>query len=157
MNEHDAITGLLSLAAAGVLAPEEERRLREHAAGCSVCAAELRCWQAVAEAAGSIPVPQAPPQLAARTQARVRAALRAEADRRWDETVLVVLALLSWTVGLAAWAVWRLVTAGSAGLLAFDLVQTLSYLTVSTFLAWLTGGVAAVIAGQRRRAAWRSL
>jgi hypothetical protein len=40
---------------------------------------------------------------------------------------------------------------------AFDLSQTLWYLTGSTLLAWLTGGVAAVIAGQRRRAAWRSL
>ncbi len=157
MNEHDTIVGLLALAAAGVLSPEEERRLRAHVAGCARCAAELRRWQELAGDVAAIPVPQAPQQLVARTQERVRTALRAEADRRWDDAVLVVLALLSWTVGLATWAVWRVVTAGAAGLVAFDFAQTLLYLTVSTMLAWLTGGVAAVVAGQRRRTTWRSL
>lgn len=155
MNEHDAIVELLALAAAGVLTPEEERRVREHTARCAECAAELNSWQMLAGELGAAPAPQAPPRLVLQTQARVAAVLRAEADRRWDETVLLVLALLCWTVGLSVWAVWRLVTAGADGLVAFDLSQTLLYLTVSTLLAWLTGGVAAVIAGQRRRAAWR--
>jgi anti-sigma factor RsiW len=157
MNEHDAIVELLALAAAGVLSPEEERRVREHAARCAECAAELNRWQALAGEIGAVPVPQAPARLVAQTQARVAAVLRSEADRRWDETVLLVLALLCWTVGLSVWAIWRLVTAGAAGLVAFELSQTLLYLTVSTLLAWLTGGVAAVIAGQRRRAVWRRL
>lgn len=155
MNEHDAIVELLALAAAGVLRPGEERRVREHAARCAECAAELGAWQTLAGEIGAAPVPQAPPRLVAQTQARVAATLRAEADRRWDETVLLVLALLCWTVGLSVWAVWRLVTAGLDGLAAIDLSQTLLYLTVSTLLAWLTGGVAAMIAGQHRRAAWR--
>lgn len=93
----------------------------------------------------------------ARTRARVEAALRAEAGRRWEDMLLAFLALLAWTVGLATWAVWRLVTAGPAGLAAFGLTESLMYLTVSTLVAWLTAGVTAVVAGQRRRAVGRSL
>jgi anti-sigma factor RsiW len=111
---------------------EEERRLRAHVAVCEDCAAELRSWQELAGELSAIPAPQAPSALVARTRAGVEAA-----GRRWDEAVLFFLALLAWTVGLATWAVWVAV---------FGFTGTLTYLTVSTMLVWLTAGVAAVIA-----------
>jgi anti-sigma factor RsiW len=157
VNEHEAIRELLALGAAGALDPAEERRVREHAAACQACADELRSWQALAGELAALPVPQAPPAMVARTRARVEAVLRVEADRRWDEAVLAFLALFAWTVGLATWAVWRLVTGGAAGLAVIGLTESLNYLTVSTLLAWLTAGVAAIIAGQRRRAVGRNL
>ena len=137
MKEHEAVRALLALGAAGALDPQEERRVREHVAVCESCAGELRTWQALAGELSALPVPQAPPAMVARTRARVEAALAAEAGRRWDEAVLFYLALLAWTVSLSNWAVWVAV---------FGFAGTLTYLTVSTMLVWLTAGVAAVIA-----------
>jgi anti-sigma factor RsiW len=137
VKEHESIRELLALGAAGALDPGEERRLRAHVAICEDCAAELRSWQGLAGELSALPVPQAPPALVIRTRARVEAALEAEAGRRWDEAVLFSLALLAWTVGLSTWAVWVAV---------FGFTGTLTYLTVSTMLVWLTAGVAAVIA-----------
>jgi len=157
VREHQSIRELLALGAAGALDPDEERRLRAHVAICEDCAAELRSWQVLAGELSALPVPQAPPPMVARTRARVEAALRAEAGRRWDDAVLACLALLAWTVNLATWAVWRLIAGGATGLAVIGLTESLMYLTVSTLVAWLTAGVAAVVAGQRRRAVGRSL
>jgi len=137
VKEHEAARALLALGAAGALDPQEERRVREHVAVCESCARELQSWQTLTGELAALPVPQAPPPMVARTRARVEAALRAEASRRWDEAVLFYLALLAWTVTLSSWAAWVAV---------FGFTGTLTYLTVSTMLVWLTAGVAAVIA-----------
>jgi anti-sigma factor RsiW len=137
VKEHEAVRALLALGAAGALDPQEERRVREHVAVCESCAGGLRSWQALTGELAALPVPQAPPALVSRTRSRVAAALEAEAGRRWDEAVLFWLALLAWTVALSSWAAWVAVL-GFTG--------TLTYLTVSTMLVWLTAGVAAVIA-----------
>ncbi|MBI4872995.1 MAG: zf-HC2 domain-containing protein [Acidobacteria bacterium] len=149
MKEHEAVRAMLPLAAAGALDPEEERRVRAHTAGCQACESELGAWQALGEELAALPAVLAPPPLVERTQARVRAALCEEDERRWDETALALLSLLACTVGLATWAVWRLAMPGVTG--------GLTYLTVSTLVTWLTAGVAALIAGQRRRALGRSI
>ena len=133
MKEHDAVRALLALGAAGALDAGEERLVREHAALCEACAAELRSWQGLAGELSALPVPQAPPALVARTRARVEAAEL----RRWDESVLLFLILLAWAVGLSGWVAWVAV---------FGLAGTLTYLAASTMLVWLTAGVAAVIA-----------
>ena len=47
MSEHESIRELLSLAAAGVLAPDEQRRVELHAAVCDACRRQQRpssCW-----------------------------------------------------------------------------------------------------------------
>ncbi|MCX6636796.1 MAG: hypothetical protein NT090_17195, partial [Acidobacteria bacterium] len=62
--------------------------------------------------------------------------------------VLVWMAVLGWAVSLSGWAVWVEV---------FGLTGSFTYVMVSTLLAWATAGVAAVVAGQRRRAVGRSL
>ena len=148
MKEHEAVRAMLALGAAGALDPQEERRVREHVAVCESCAGELRTWQALAGELSALPVPQAPPAMVARTRARVEAALASEAGRRWDAAVLVWMAVLGCAVSLSGWAVWVEV---------FGLTGSLTYVTVSTLLAWVTAGAAAVVAGQRRRAMWREI
>ena len=71
MNDHEAVSGMLALSAAGLLEAGDERRIREHARECAVCAAELESLGRVAAGLAALPAPAPPPDLVARTQARV--------------------------------------------------------------------------------------
>lgn len=157
MSDHERISGLLPLAAAGLLDPEEERALRRHAAGCADCSAALRVWQAIGAGFAALPQPSVPRELAAATHRRLAAALSAEAARRWDEAVLACLALFGWTVGLSMWAVYRMLGGGYGALVEVGWAESLVWLTGTTVLAWLTAGVAAALAAQRRKELWRRL
>lgn len=150
MTEHAAIRELLSLAAAGVLEPEEQRRVQQHVAVCDACRRELEAWQGYGRELVRLPAPVPPKYLAERTRARVLEQRAAAVERRWDDVVLVVLVLLGWTVSLVAWVVFRLFTGGMLSVVESSFVTILKWLGASTLFAWLTAAVAAVMLGSRR-------
>ncbi len=68
MKEHIIVSDLLTLAAAGVLGPAEQRRIEKHLHGCEDCRAEFREWTLLTGALRELPTPQAPPRLVLQTQ-----------------------------------------------------------------------------------------
>jgi anti-sigma factor RsiW len=78
MSDHESVRALLALSAAGLLDPDEERLVREHACQCVECAAELEAYASLSAGLSSMPAPQPPAYLVSRTTALVAA----EADRR---------------------------------------------------------------------------
>lgn len=156
MSEHDVIRDLLALAAAGALDSAEQQRVEHHLAGCGSCAAELDLWRGLAGSLRRLPTPQAPAELVERTRTRVEAQLAAEAERRWDQAVMAFLVLFAWTVTLASWPIVRLFSSGVASWLDVGATQIWYGLVVYTLIAWLSGGVAAVMLGLRHRAARRA-
>jgi anti-sigma factor RsiW len=150
VSEHASIRELLSLAAAGVLDPDEQRRVEQHATVCDACRRELELWQGYSRELVRLPAPVAPKYLADRTRARVLEKRAAAAERRWDDIVLAVLVLLGWTVSLVAWVVFRLFTGGMLSVMESSFVTILEWLGASTLFAWLTAAVAAVMLGSRR-------
>lgn len=155
MSEHESLRELLALAAAGALEAAEQRRVERHLSACTRCAAELNSWRALAGSLQRLPTPQAPPALVERTRARIAGALAVEAERRWNDGLLVFLVLFAWMVALASWPLVQLL---SGGLLAWlDVRAVESWISVAgyTLLAWLTAGVAALLIGLRRGRARR--
>jgi anti-sigma factor RsiW len=157
MREHESVRELLALAVAGALSVEEQRRLEDHVSACEQCSRELESWRAVSAALRRMPTPAAPPEMVERTRARVFGELAAAAQRRWDDAVLAFLSLFAWVVGLTAWAIVRVLGSGLTALFDAQFTQTLTWMSVSSVLAWLTAGVVVVLVGHRRRVAWRSL
>jgi anti-sigma factor RsiW len=150
VSEHATIHELLSLAAAGVLEPDEQRRVQQHVAVCDACRRELEVWQGYGRELARLPAPVAPKYLAERTCARILEQRSAAAQRRWDDIVLGVLVLLGWTVSLVAWVVFRLFSGGMLSVVETSFVTILTWLGASTVFAWLTAAVAAVMLGGRR-------
>jgi anti-sigma factor RsiW len=150
VSEHASIRELLSLAAAGVLDPDEQRRVEQHATVCDACRRELELWQGYSRELVRLPAPVAPKYLADRTRALVLEKRAAATERRWDDIVLAVLVLLGWTVSLVAWVVFRLFTGGMLSVMESSFVTILEWLGASTLFAWLTAAVAAVMLGSRR-------
>jgi predicted anti-sigma-YlaC factor YlaD len=132
MNDHELVRPLFALSAAGLLDAEGERRLREHTAVCEACRAELEAFAQLAEGLRFMPSMPAPPDLLARTQARVAA----EADRR-EGALLATL----------------------AAVLAGVLLLSLSYILRAGVVVWIAwsfipsvlGGAAALMLASRRR------
>jgi anti-sigma factor RsiW len=150
VSEHASIRELLSLAAAGVLDPDEQRRVEQHATVCDACRRELELWQGYSRELVRLPAPVAPKYLADRTRALVLEKRAAATERRWDDIVLAVLVLLGWTVSLVVWVVFRLFTGGMLSVMESSFVTILEWLGASTLFAWLTAAVAAVMLGSRR-------
>jgi len=150
VSEHASIRELLSLAAAGVLDPDEQRRVEQHATVCDACRRELELWQGYSRELVRLPAPVAPKYLADRTRALVLEKRAAATQRRWDDIVLAVLVLLGWTVSLVVWVVFRLFTGGMLSVVESSFVTILEWLGASTLFAWLTAAVAAVMLGSRR-------
>jgi anti-sigma factor RsiW len=150
VSDHESIRELLSLAAAGVLEPDEQRRVQQHVDVCDACRRELEVWQGYGRELVRLPAPVAPKYLAERTSARILEQRAAAAQRRWDDIVLAVLVLLGWTVSLVAWVVFRLFSGGMLSVVETSFVTILTWLGASTLFAWLTAAVAAVMLGSRR-------
>jgi len=155
VSEHESVRALLSLAAAGVLAPDEQRRVEQHTAVCDACRRQLEMWQGYSRELVRLPAPAAPKHLAERTRARILQQRATAADRRWDDIVLAVLVLFGWTMTLLTWVMFRLFTGGLLSVVEYGFVRILIWSGVSTVLAWLTAGVAVVMLGGRRRAVRR--
>lgn len=157
MNEHGEFRELLLLAVAGVLRPDEQRRLEQHVAGCASCARELERMQSYGQTLRRLPSPATPAGLAERTEARVLRELARAHEGRWSEMVLAMLSLYAWTLTLTAWLLWKLFTGGWIAVVSPGFLQEATWWTGSTLLAWLTAAVAALALGGLRRTARRSI
>ena len=82
MTTHETIRQLLALSAAGLLDAADDRRVRQHVQECAECAAALDDLAALSADLCRLPAPMAPPDLLARTEARVAAELAAQAGLR---------------------------------------------------------------------------
>jgi Putative zinc-finger len=142
MNTHDTIRQLLALSAAGLLDATDERRVREHVRECAGCAAALDELAALSADLSRLPAPMAPPDLLARTEARVAAELAAQAGLRHGALLAVGAGLFAWMAALATWGLFRLLT-GSAGWLA--------WLVLTTVPAYMAAGAVAIMFASRRR------
>ena len=151
MSEHDSISGMLSLASAGVLSPEEERRVQNHLTECPDCRRELAIWKMVA---GEVRRPEpcrVPSGLLERTREVLVASEGAREERRWSDAILAFLVLFTWTMGAVTWLAVRLVTDGPSGVASASLGGSLLWIGGSTLLAWLTAGIAAAVLTLRSR------
>jgi anti-sigma factor RsiW len=142
MTTHETIRQLLALSAAGLLDAADERRVREHVHECAECSTALDELAAVSADLSRLPAPMAPPDLMARTQARVAAELAAQAGLGHGAILAVGAGLFAWMAALATWGLYRFL-AGSAGWLA--------WLVLTTVPAYMTAGAAAVMFASRRR------
>ena len=152
MTTHDEIRELLALAAAGALNSDEELELARHLRECTACTAELESWQSLAGSLRRLPTPQPPTGLIERVRAQVEWQFAAEAEQRWNHGVLAFVVLFAWTITLAGWPIFRLLTGDLFGWLSPGFGHTWLGLVGYTVMAWLTGGVAAAtLAFTRRR------
>ena len=108
MTSHETIQDLLALSAAGLLDPSGERRVREHVRECAACSARLDALGALSAGLGALPPPPIPPDLLARTQAR----LAEEADRRRGAWLAAAAGVFGWISMLTTWCLFRLFFAG---------------------------------------------
>ena len=142
MTTHETIRQLLALSAAGLLDAADERRVREHVRECAECSTALEDLAAVSAGLGRLPVPVAPADLLARTEARVAAELAAQASLRHGAMLAVGAGLFAWMAALVVWGLYRFLT-GSAGWLA--------WLVLTTVPAYMAAGAVAVLFASRRR------
>jgi len=142
MNTHETIRQLLALSTAGLLDAADERRVRQHVHQCAECATALDDLAAVSADLCRLPAPIAPPDLLARTEARVAAELAAQAGLRHGAFLAVGAGLFAWMAALTTWGLCRFLT-GSAGWLA--------WLMLTTVPAYMAAGAVAVMFAFRRR------
>ena len=142
MTTHETIRQLLALSAAGLLDAADDRRVREHVHECAECATALDELAAVSADLCRLPAPIAPPDLLARTEARVAAELTAQTGLRHGALLAVAAGLFAWMAALATWGLYRFLT-GSAGWLA--------WLVLTTVPAYMAAGAVAVMFASRRR------
>jgi anti-sigma factor RsiW len=150
MTDHDEVQELLPLAAAGSLSAEEQHRVEVHAAGCEACEAELAQWRLITQALEDAPPPPGPELLVERTRNRVLEARALHREKTVSDVILGFLMLFGWTISLAVWFLWKLMSGG--GLMDVNLTSLGMWLGGSTLLAWLTAGVAVVALAPRRNA-----
>ena len=151
MSDCDEIRELLSLAAAGVLEPnEDESRISRHLHLALLCrrAREL----AIAGARSSpLPTPQPPANVVERArvaaeirvQRRSRAALESKCSRVSYRVCLDVTVL--------SWPVFRILSGGLESWFTTRLTQTWYAFAGLTALGWLAGGIAAMILAWHQR------
>ena len=151
MTEHDKIRELLPLAATGALEVDDDQRVAQHLRTCAACSAALDGWRELARGLRQLPTPLAPAAMVERTRLTVHARLAAEAEDRWNRRMLAFLVLFAWTITLAGWPVFRLLTHGVTGWIDPDLDRTWLALVSYTALTWLTGGLAAAMLALRHR------
>ena len=95
MKEHIIVRDLLTLAAAGLLDPDEQRRVEKHLHQCEACRAEFREWTRITVALRELPTPQAPPRLVRQTQ-RILAYAGSFQKHQMGWFGLALLVLFSW-------------------------------------------------------------
>jgi len=155
MREHDKIRELLALAAASALEENEQAMVERHIGECGECARELAAWNAMAGGLRRLPTPRPRAEVVERTRALMVRQLAAEAERRWDLSLLVFAVLFAWTLTLAGWPIARLLSSGAAAWLDVSFRQAWLGYAAYTAFGWVTAGVAAAILGVRHRAVRR--
>lgn len=152
MTEHEAVQAMLALAAAGALAPEEQRRVDEHARECGLCRKELETWSAYSQGLRTLPQPSVPAGTVQRTQALILQHHAETADRRRHEWFLAALAIFGWGSGWASWMLVRAVVGGTLSVFGANLVNGLAWSLISILVAGLTAATAASMLGRGREA-----
>ena len=152
MTEHESVRGMLALAAASALGPEEIRRVEQHAQDCELCRQDLETWAAYTQGLRKLPQPSAPEGLVQRTQARILQERTHTADRRKSELMLGALAIFGWGTGWALWTLVRAVSGGSLSVFGANLVNGLTWSLVSMAVAGITAATAALMLGRGREA-----
>jgi len=152
---HDKVRELLTLAAAGALEENEQQMVERHIRECGECARELESWNALAGGLRRLPTPRPPAGLVERTRTLMVKHLAAEAERRWDLSLLVFAVLFAWTLTLAGWPIARLLTSGAASWLDLSFRQAWLGYAAYTAVGWVSAGAAAVILGLRHRTSRR--
>jgi anti-sigma factor RsiW len=150
-NEHDEIRERLALFVAGALAAGEEERIARHTATCPSCAAEIERWQLISGGLRQLRTPQPLAALFEGTRALAEAELAAQTERRRSRIVLTLLTVFSWTITIAGWPVFRLVTSGLLSLLDIRFRELWILFAIFSALTWVAGGSAAVLLSARRR------
>jgi anti-sigma factor RsiW len=150
MSEHESVRAMLQLAAAGLLGPDELRRVEQHARTCELCRTDLETWSAYAQGLRKLPQPSAPAGLMERTRARIIQEHAAAAGRRRHAWLLGALVAFGWTGSLVFWVVARALTGGVFTVMGVNLVNGVGWSLSSTVLAWTTAAAAAMMLGRGR-------
>lgn len=149
MSTCDSMYELLTLAVAGLLEAEEERRVRQHTLECRACAAELEDLRTLAETLGQLPCEAPSPAVLARTQALAMAELARRSDRRWADVLMGVSAILGWAATLTVWSIWRAAGGGARPLIESSWTNVALWLGATAVIGWMTAGAAVVMLGRQ--------
>ncbi|HLW55107.1 MAG TPA: zf-HC2 domain-containing protein [Candidatus Angelobacter sp.] len=150
--EHDEIRDLLTLAAAGALDAEEQKKVRDHLRLCADCSADFAAWSRLAGALEEIPTPQAPVGLVERTRRRLEAQAAIAAERRQQRWLFFWLTVFAWGTTLLTWPLFQYFGDRVGG------VVDLSWTHIGATGAWIgymllvgtIGALAAGFLGKRR-------
>ena len=151
MSEHDKIRELLALAAADALTSAEEKQVAEHVRSCIACSDELEAWQPIASELGRLPTPQPSSWLVQATLARAQAKLIEQAEHDWNRRVIIFVVSFAWLLTIASWPAFHFVSGRFGSSLELQFSYAWIGFAAFTALAWLAGGVAAVMLGIRQR------
>ena len=152
MSEHNKIRELLTLAAAGALTSEEEKRVAEHLRSCVACSEQLEAWRSIATELYQLPSPQPSSRLVQETLAHAQRKLAEQAEHDWNRRIIISVVALAWLLMVASWPLLHFVSSGFGSLLGPLFGRTWISFAAFTALAWFAGGVAALIVavvGQR--------
>lgn len=150
-DEHEKIRQLLALAAAGALTPSEEERVEAHLRSCAACASELDTWRSIAADICRLPTPQPSPQLVRITLARAEEKLAEQTEHDWNRRVMIFVVVFAWLLTAASWPVFHFVSGDFRSLLGPQFGRSWIDFAVFTALAWVAGGMAAVMLALRQR------
>jgi hypothetical protein len=151
MTVHEEAHSGLALSAAGLLDPQEERRLREHVRECAACASELDEFGTLAAGLGALPASSPSPELLARTAAIAAAELAAEADRRLGAGLALASGLAVLASTLFTWSVYVILTGGAAALLRPNMAGLLAWLAIFAIGTCTAAPAAVALTAARRR------
>ena len=143
MNGHESIRALVALAASGALSERELLQVEQHARECESCGRELEVWGVYSQGLRQLPQPVLPPDLLARTQARVVQ----DRERTTDSSnnwMVWALPAYSWAFSVAVWLVARALTGGNFEIFGTNLVGAAPWILASAALSWVTAGAAAI-------------
>ena len=151
MSEHDKIRELLALAAAGALTQAEEEQVAAHLRLCSDCANEMDTWRSIAADICRLPTPQPSSQLVRTTLARAEERLAEQTEHEWNRRVMIFVVAFAWLLTAASWPVVHFVSGDFGSLLGPQFGRAWMNFAAFTALAWLAGGMAAVMLALRQR------
>lgn len=151
MSEHEKIRQLLALAAAGALTRTEEEQVAAHLRQCTDCASELDTWRSIAADLCRLPTPQPSAQLVRTTLARAEEKLAEQTEHDWNRRVMIFVVAFAWLLTAASWPVFHFVSGDFGSLLGPQFGRAWIDFAAFTALAWLGGGMAAVMLALRQR------
>ena len=137
MSDHESVSQLLALSAAGLLDAGEERLVREHVRQCARCAAKLEDYAALSAGLSALPCPLPLADLLSRTNTLVNA----ELDRRQGAALAGATAVFALAFALLMGQMLRILAGDSAALV---------WLVWALFSSVLGAGSALLLASRRR-------